>query len=327
MRGGIVDVFPSTADVPVRIDLWGDEVDRLTAFAVGDQRSSDDLDAVELFGCRELVLDRRACARGRPALVARRALGRGAVGAAGRGRELRRHGVVAALARRRRASSCPTCCRPDAQVVLVEPRRMRDRAVELLDEEAALAETLAATWGADGRATRTELPAPAPALRPPAARRARPASSPCRRSPEGPDDAGGRRCGGFDPVAGDPARLAGQVTRAGRPRATGHAVRRTAAGPARLSAVLAEEGVHAPGASTRRPARRGPAWWWPRSPAGSSCPSAKVAVLAEADVTGRRVPAPPGPAPGPADRRVLRRPRRRELRRAPPARRGPLRRA
>ena len=35
-----------------------------------------------------------------------------------------------------------------AQVVLVEPRRIRDRAVQLLDEEAALAETLAATWGA-----------------------------------------------------------------------------------------------------------------------------------------------------------------------------------
>src|SRR5580658_4028063 len=27
VRGGIVDVFPSTADAPVRIDLWGDEVD------------------------------------------------------------------------------------------------------------------------------------------------------------------------------------------------------------------------------------------------------------------------------------------------------------
>jgi transcription-repair coupling factor (superfamily II helicase) len=35
-------------------------------------------------------------------------------------------------------------------VVLVEPRRMRDRAAEILDEEAALAETLAQTWGAGG---------------------------------------------------------------------------------------------------------------------------------------------------------------------------------
>ncbi len=44
VRGGIVDVFPSTADEPVRIDLWGDEVDRLTRFDVADQRSTDDLD-------------------------------------------------------------------------------------------------------------------------------------------------------------------------------------------------------------------------------------------------------------------------------------------
>jgi transcription-repair coupling factor (superfamily II helicase) len=32
VRGSIVDVYPSTADAPVRIDLWGDEVDRLTTF-------------------------------------------------------------------------------------------------------------------------------------------------------------------------------------------------------------------------------------------------------------------------------------------------------
>ena len=42
-RGSIVDVFPSTADVPVRIDLWGDEVDRLTTFSVSDQRSTADI--------------------------------------------------------------------------------------------------------------------------------------------------------------------------------------------------------------------------------------------------------------------------------------------
>ena len=39
----------------------------------------------------------------------------------------------------------------DAQILLVEPRRMRDRAAELLDEEAALAATLASTWGAGGQ--------------------------------------------------------------------------------------------------------------------------------------------------------------------------------
>ena len=40
-RGAIIDVFPSTADAPIRIDLWGDEVDRLTEFTVNDQRSTD----------------------------------------------------------------------------------------------------------------------------------------------------------------------------------------------------------------------------------------------------------------------------------------------
>ena len=31
--GAIIDVFPSTGDAPIRIDLWGDEVDRLTRSA------------------------------------------------------------------------------------------------------------------------------------------------------------------------------------------------------------------------------------------------------------------------------------------------------
>ncbi|MGH9039957.1 MAG: transcription-repair coupling factor, partial [Acidimicrobiia bacterium] len=55
VRGSIVDVYPSTADHPVRIDLWGDEVDRLQAFSIADQRATADVDAVEIFPCRELL--------------------------------------------------------------------------------------------------------------------------------------------------------------------------------------------------------------------------------------------------------------------------------
>ncbi|MEN3314713.1 MAG: hypothetical protein V7605_947, partial [Acidimicrobiaceae bacterium] len=54
-RGSIVDVFPSTADVPVRIDLWGDEVDRLSEFSVTDQRSTEALERAEIFPCREVL--------------------------------------------------------------------------------------------------------------------------------------------------------------------------------------------------------------------------------------------------------------------------------
>ena len=55
LRGSIVDVFPSTADRPVRLDLWGDEVDRLTEFSISDQRSTDDVPAAAIFPCRELL--------------------------------------------------------------------------------------------------------------------------------------------------------------------------------------------------------------------------------------------------------------------------------
>ena len=51
------DVFPSTADAPVRIDLWGDEVDRLTEFSVADQRATVSVSEVEIHPCRELRPD------------------------------------------------------------------------------------------------------------------------------------------------------------------------------------------------------------------------------------------------------------------------------
>ncbi|MEZ5296395.1 MAG: hypothetical protein R2697_09045 [Ilumatobacteraceae bacterium] len=54
-RGSIVDVYPSTADALIRIDLWGDEVDRLTTFGVNDQRSTADLDSALIFPARELI--------------------------------------------------------------------------------------------------------------------------------------------------------------------------------------------------------------------------------------------------------------------------------
>ena len=48
-----------------------------------------------------------------------------------------------------RSSCSPTCCRATGKVVLIEPRRMRDRAQDLLAEEDDLARALASTWGRD----------------------------------------------------------------------------------------------------------------------------------------------------------------------------------
>jgi transcription-repair coupling factor (superfamily II helicase) len=44
------------------------------------------------------------------------------------------------------------------RVVLVEPRRLRDRAAELLDEEVALSESLATTWGLQASDATTAMP-------------------------------------------------------------------------------------------------------------------------------------------------------------------------
>jgi len=56
VRGGIVDVFAPTAEHPVRIEMWGDEVSELRSFAVADQRSLGPVDELLAPGCRELLL-------------------------------------------------------------------------------------------------------------------------------------------------------------------------------------------------------------------------------------------------------------------------------
>ena len=58
VRGGILDVFPPTAEHPVRVEFWGDEVSEMRMFSVADQRSIPeiDVDTVIAVPCRELLL-------------------------------------------------------------------------------------------------------------------------------------------------------------------------------------------------------------------------------------------------------------------------------
>ncbi|MGH8907154.1 MAG: transcription-repair coupling factor [Egibacteraceae bacterium] len=57
VRGGLIDVFPSAADHPVRVEFWGDDVDSLRTFAAADQRSLKSVEHVVIDAARELVLD------------------------------------------------------------------------------------------------------------------------------------------------------------------------------------------------------------------------------------------------------------------------------
>jgi transcription-repair coupling factor (superfamily II helicase) len=148
-RGAIIDVFPSTADEPIRIDLWGDEVDRLTTFAVSDQRSVADIAEALVFPARELLIDEDV--RSRAASL---------VGAEPWGREHWERlaegtmfdGMESWLPWLAADERILTDLVPaDSRIVLIEPRRMRDRAHDLLAEEDDLARALATTWnrGAD----------------------------------------------------------------------------------------------------------------------------------------------------------------------------------
>ncbi|HEU0194783.1 MAG TPA: hypothetical protein VFQ71_11325, partial [Gaiellales bacterium] len=53
VRGGLIDVFATTGREPVRIELDGDRVERLSAFSVFTQRSLRDLDEVAVFAAAE----------------------------------------------------------------------------------------------------------------------------------------------------------------------------------------------------------------------------------------------------------------------------------
>ena len=56
VRGGIVDLFPSTARRPVRLEFWGDDVESLREFSASTQLSIGKAATVEVYPCRELLV-------------------------------------------------------------------------------------------------------------------------------------------------------------------------------------------------------------------------------------------------------------------------------
>jgi transcription-repair coupling factor (superfamily II helicase) len=332
VRGGIVDVFPSTADEPIRIDLWGDEVDRLTRFDVADQRSTDDLDRVELFGCRELVADETMRKRASE-LVGSAPWGRHQWDRLADGEQF--DGMESWLPWLVDSEELVTdLVGDDAVVVLVEPRRVRDRAGELLDEESALADALATTWGLDAGEG-------APRLHVPFDRLLTDTSAGVVSlvpSAEGPDIPL-VESRGWEPILGDGARLASQVSSLVNDGYSVVLCSSTPGGAERLAGILAAEGITVPVASTVTPIST-PVGDAAREDPDLARPGARIVVAPWIGASSCRgqggacwpSPTSPGgagrtarPGPGPSGRRVLRRPGPGELRGPPPARGGHLR--
>ncbi len=71
IRGGIIDVFPLTEELPVRIELWDDEVDSIRTFDIESQRSIEELERVLVYPATEMVLTKQQITDGREAIEKR----------------------------------------------------------------------------------------------------------------------------------------------------------------------------------------------------------------------------------------------------------------
>ena len=287
LRGSIVDVFPSTADGPVRIDLWGDEVDRLTNFTVADQRSTSDIAEVEVFPCRELLIsdDIREAAT---ELVASEPWGREqwerlADGELFDGME----SWLPWLDVDERV--LPDLLWDDAQVVLIDPRRMRDRAADLMAEEADLATSLAKTWGVGIEADETDASEDLPRLHLPFDRLLGKTTAPVvtiTAVPEGPEVAVLDASGWEAPGEALASRLQQVLSSGSRLIVTADG----AGSAKRVADLLAEWGLHPTDHSDGLPEIFTPGAHLvvTRLERGFNLPSVGVAVITEAELTGRR---------------------------------------
>ena len=155
VRGGILDVFPPQEPHPLRVELWGDEVDDIRAFSVSDQRTLGEAgDGLWAVPCRELLLTQAVRARAREAASrlpgAAEMLSLAAEGIASPGIESLAPILVGGM------ESLLDLLPPACPIVASEPERIRARAADLV---ATTEEFLAAAWSAAAAGADTPLEA------------------------------------------------------------------------------------------------------------------------------------------------------------------------
>ncbi|MGA9278637.1 transcription-repair coupling factor [Ilumatobacter sp.] len=280
-RGAIVDVYPARADAPIRIDLWGDEVDRLTRFSVNDQRSTTDLAEARIFPARELTPTADVRERA-TALLETEPWGREQWERLAEGNHF--DGMESWLPWLVDDDTLITDVLPDnSKVLLVEPRRMRDRAADLIAEEDDLARTLASTWARDPDKTFPRLHADPDVLLAGAG-----SFWSIDSTPEAPDTPVVEAMG-WGPVVGDGTGLTDRLRDL---LADDYRVIVAADGDGsarRLKSLLLDQGLDfalVSGRSDELPS--GGSIVVAPLHRGATLPNAKIAIVAESDLTGRR---------------------------------------
>ncbi|HEY4333038.1 MAG TPA: transcription-repair coupling factor, partial [Ilumatobacteraceae bacterium] len=280
-RGAIVDVFPSTADAPIRIDLWGDDVDRLTTISVNDQRSVADIAEVLIFPARELLPSDSVRERAAQ-LVGEEPWGREQWERLAEGAHF--DGMESWLPWLTDTDVLLTDVLPaTGKVVIVEPRRMRDRAQDLLAEEDDLARALASTWGRD-----PDVPFPRLHAEPDTLLAGAAGSWLMTVTPENPDSPI-VEASGWGPVVGDGAGLTARLTELLADKWRVVIAADTEGSAQRLAGLLRDRGldfaVRDGAAELSRP---GGCVVVAPLHRGCTVASSKVAIVAEGDLTGRR---------------------------------------
>ena len=282
-RGAIIDVFPSTDDVPVRIDLWGDEIERLTRFEVAEQRSTEDLENVLVFPARELLYDDDVRERAR-GLIAAEPWGREQWERLSEGQIF--DGMESWLPWLTEKDVLLTdTVGDDAMVVMVEPRRMIDRARDLLAEEDDLARALATSWARDAEVAFPRLHvAPERLLDKDLAANALSIVS-------APDSPGASlvQASGWGQIVHDPAPVMQRVNELVADKWHVVIAANSTESAPRLSEMLAGHGVNVAIATAPEDVVGSGAWIVHAPLAhGFSLPASRIAVITESDLSGRR---------------------------------------
>ena len=156
VRGGIIDIFPTTLDYPVRVEFWGDEVTDIRQFSIADQRTIPEIEvgSVEIFPARELPITEAIAARAE-ALATKHPGNAALVELLSKvGERIPAEGMEALLPVLSDSKMVPiSAFMPEGtHVLLIAPEKIRTRIADL---ESTDAEFMAAGWeaaamGADG---------------------------------------------------------------------------------------------------------------------------------------------------------------------------------
>ena len=157
-RGSILDVYPTTAEAPIRIDLWGDVVERLAQFSVSDQLTIAEKEQVQIFPARELLPTKSVKDRAM-GLISSAPWGRAhwekiADGEIFDGMESWLPWVVD------KEETILGCLPQSSRLIFIDPERSKRKVEELSFDESRIVSVLSQTWDIENEALTKRLHVP-----------------------------------------------------------------------------------------------------------------------------------------------------------------------